>query len=80
MMGLAFFRTPSVHRAAHRAAARQEEQKKRDQELAELREALDAGYREVDAEAPGAPPPATVRAYQEVYGHFPRGWPPEVGA
>jgi hypothetical protein len=60
------------------ALAREEEQKRRDQELAELRESLDAGYREAVAEALHAPPPATVRAYQGVYGHFPRGWPPEA--
>ena len=43
-----------------------------------LRESLDAGYREAVEAARHAPPPATVRAYQAVYGHFPRGWPPEV--
>jgi hypothetical protein len=60
------------------ALAREEEQKKHDRELAELRESLDAGYREAVEEALGAPPPSTVRAYQAMYGHFPRGWPPEV--
>jgi hypothetical protein len=60
------------------ALARQEEQKTRDQELAELRESLDASYREAVAEAINAPPPSTVRAYQAVHGRFPRGWPPEA--
>jgi hypothetical protein len=60
------------------ALAREEEQKKRDQELAELRESLDAGCREAVEEALGALPPATVRAYQAMYGHFPRGWPPKA--
>jgi hypothetical protein len=60
------------------AVAREEEQTKRDHELAELRELLDASYREAVAEALNASPPATVRAYQAVYGHFPRGWPPEA--
>jgi hypothetical protein len=60
------------------ALAEEAEQTKRDQELAALRESLDAGYREAVEEALDTPPPATVRAYQAVYGHFPRGWPPEA--
>jgi hypothetical protein len=60
------------------ALAKEEEQKRRDQELAELRESLDAGYREAVEEALNAPPPATVRAYRAVYGHFPQGWPPSA--
>ena len=39
---------------------------------AELREA-NARARE---EAMDQPPPATVRAYRQVYGRDPRGWPP----
>ena len=39
---------------------------------AELREA-NARARE---EAMDRPPPATVRAYRQVYGRDPRGWPP----
>ena len=58
------------------ALAREEEQKTHDQELAELRESLHEGYREAVEEALNAPPPATLRAYQAVYGGFPRGWPP----
>ena len=60
------------------ALAKEEEQKNREQELAKLRESLDAGYREAVEEALNAQPPATVRAYQAVYGHFPQGWPPEA--
>ena len=60
------------------ALAREEEQKKHDRELAELRESLDDGYREAVEVAKSAPPPPTVRAYQAVYGHFPRGWPPDA--
>jgi hypothetical protein len=60
------------------ALEREEEQKERDRELAELRQSLDAGYREAVEEARNAPPPATVRAYRAVYGDFPRGWPPEA--
>src|SRR5262249_37561043 len=49
------------------ALAKEEEQRKHDQELAELRESLDEGYREAVEEALNAPPPATVRAYRAVY-------------
>ena len=60
------------------ALAREEEQKKHDQELAEFRESLDEDYREAVEQAVNAPPPATVQAYEAVYGHFPRGWPPSA--
>ena len=49
-----------------------------DAEVAELRRNLDEAYKESVAEARHDPPPATVRAYQLVYGRFPAGWPPEV--
>jgi hypothetical protein len=58
------------------ALAKEQEQKEQDKNLAELRESLDAGYREAVEEALKGPPPATVRAYEAVYGCFPRGWPP----
>jgi len=58
------------------ALAKEEEEKERDRNLASLRETLDEGYREAIEEAVNGPPPATVRAYEEVYGCFPRGWPP----
>jgi hypothetical protein len=60
------------------ALAKEEEQKEHDKKLAELRESLDEGYREAIDEALKGPPPATVRAYEAVYGHFPRGWPPSA--
>ncbi len=60
------------------ALAKEEEQRQHDQELAELRESLDEDYREAVEAAADAPPPATVQAYEAVYGHFPRGWPPEA--
>ena len=49
----------------------------RDDEVADLRRNLDEDYRESVEEARRDPPPATVRAYQRVYGSFPAGWPPE---
>jgi hypothetical protein len=48
-----------------------------DAEVAELRRNLDEVYKESVAEARHDPPPATVRAFQLVYGRFPAGWPPE---
>ena len=48
-----------------------------DAEMADLRRHMDEAYRESVEEARHDPPPATVRAYQSVYGRFPVGWPPE---
>ena len=48
-----------------------------DAEMADLRRNLDEAYKESVEEARHDPPPATVRAYQSVYGRFPAGWPPE---
>ena len=56
--------------------AREEAEREREKELAELRKSLDEGYREAVEQAAGEPPPATVRAYETVFGRFPRGWPP----
>jgi hypothetical protein len=58
------------------ALAKEAERQKHDQELASFRESLNEGYREAVEEALKQPPPATVRAYEAVYGGFPRGWPP----
>ena len=60
------------------ALAKEAEQKEHDHELAEFRESLDEGYREAVEEALKQPPPATVRAYEAVYGCFPREWPPDL--
>jgi hypothetical protein len=50
-----------------------------DAEVAGLRRDLDEAHRESVEEARHEPPPATVRAYQLVYGRFPAGWPPDPG-
>lgn len=50
----------------------------RQTELAEFRQNLDEAYRASIQNACDGPPPATVRAYQRVYGHDPDGWPPKV--
>jgi len=47
-------------------------------ELAEFRQSVDEAYRACIQNACDGPPPATVRAYQQVYGHDPDGWPPRV--
>ncbi len=56
----------------------EQEDQKKDAEIAEFREKLDEGYRESVEAAQDKEPPATVQAYQAVYGDFPKGWPPEV--
>jgi len=56
----------------------EQENQKRDEELATMRESLDEGHREAVEASRDQPPPATVRAYEVVYGQFPEGWPPEA--
>jgi hypothetical protein len=46
--------------------------------LAGFRQSLDEAYRASIQNACESPPPATVRAYQRVYGRNPDGWPPKV--
>ncbi|MGA2701861.1 MAG: hypothetical protein ABSH35_12295 [Isosphaeraceae bacterium] len=58
------------------ALAEEEEAKEQDENLAEMRETLEEGYRESIEEALKGPPPTTVRAYKAIHGCFPRGWPP----
>jgi hypothetical protein len=53
-----------------------EEDEEHERSLHELRESLDTAHREAVAAARDQPPPATVQAYESVYGHFPAGWPP----
>jgi hypothetical protein len=60
-----------------KAIARELESKRRQREVAELRESLDMAYRESVREARKNPPPRTVQAYRHVYGRWPSGWPPE---
>jgi hypothetical protein len=62
------------------ALAKNEGDRRRDQEIAEFREQLDEGRNEAIEEALKHPPPATVQAYRNVYGHWPQGWPPTPGA
>jgi acyl-CoA reductase-like NAD-dependent aldehyde dehydrogenase len=65
----------AAYSVSQAAVAELEAQKRRaevERFRAELREA-NARARE---EALDRPPPATVRAYRQVYGRDPRGWPP----
>jgi hypothetical protein len=57
---------------------RERKEAARDTELAGVRRNLDDAYRASVAEARNALPPATVRAYRQVYRRFPTGWPPQV--
>ena len=61
------------------ALAKEEENRKRDEEIAEFRERLEEGRNEEIEEALKLPPPAVVEAYREVYGQWPEGWPPTPG-
>jgi hypothetical protein len=47
-----------------------------DRQRADLHTLLEEGHREALEIAKGRPPPATVDAYRQIYGEFPRGWPP----
>ncbi len=60
------------------ALAEEQEEAQKDEEIADLRSSLDAGHREAVEASRDRPPPATVRAYEIVYGTFPEGWPPEA--
>ena len=48
----------------------------RERRNAELEQTLEEGHRDALDAAKDRPPPPTVEAYRQVYGEFPRGWPP----
>lgn len=50
--------------------------RRREAELERFRAELAASNAKAREEAMDHPPPATVRAYRQVYGRNPRGWPP----
>jgi len=56
----------------------EEEKAERAQEAAQLMADLEQDYQDAVKEAQESEPPDTVRAYRDVYGHFPRGWPPAM--
>lgn len=59
------------------ALQREADGRKRAAETARMRKQLDRDARTAMRKARTGPPPSTVRAYQEVYGKFPQGWPPD---
>lgn len=59
--------------------ANEEEDRRRDQEIAQLRDQLEEGRNDAIEEALKRPPPAIVRSYRTVYGRWRRGWPPTPG-
>jgi hypothetical protein len=58
------------------AFAKEQEERQEQAELQEARAKLDEIHSQACHEAMDRPPPATVRAYQEIYGRDPNGWPP----
>ena len=52
------------------------ERMERERQRAETDRILEEGHREALEAAKDRPPPPTVEAYRQVYGEFPRGWPP----
>ncbi|MCY3017568.1 MAG: hypothetical protein NTW87_00855 [Planctomycetota bacterium] len=60
------------------AFAQEVEDRRRDNELAEMQASLEKGFRADVRKALRRPPPSTVEAYRDIYGHFPRGWPPTL--
>lgn len=56
--------------------AKEQENAKRDRELAELREQMEEDTRRDMSAVRDTPPPPTVAAYRSAYGRFPEGWPP----
>ncbi len=61
------------------ALAKEMDDRQRDKEIAELRDQLEEGRNDAIEEALKQPPPPAVRAYRNVYGHWPQGWPPTPG-
>ena len=56
--------------------AAEKKEREEEEESARLEEQLEKLYRESIEQARSEPPPATVRAYFEVFGKWPSGWPP----
>jgi hypothetical protein len=70
---------PEPTRAAYsvsQAAVAELEAQKRRAEVEKFRAELREAHARAREEAMDRPPPATVRAYRQVYGRDPRGWTP----
>ena len=57
--------------------AQDEEDRRCDHEISDLRANLDRAYRASIENVRHLPPPSTVEAFHAEYGRFPRGWPPD---
>jgi hypothetical protein len=66
---------PARHSVSESAAAELRAQKRRT-EMARFCAEIDEMNARARGDALDRPPPATVRAYRQMYGHDPRGWPP----
>jgi TPP-dependent pyruvate/acetoin dehydrogenase alpha subunit len=60
------------------ALSQEREDEQRERETARLRSDLDEAHREAIEAAQDSPPPKTVSCYRDIYGDWPRGWPPSV--
>lgn len=58
------------------AFGKEQEERERQAELEKFRAELGEGAAKARRDAMDCPPPETVHAYQTVYGHDPKGWPP----
>ena len=58
------------------AFGKEQEERERQAELERFRAELAEGSAQARRDAMDHPPPATVRAYQTIYGRDPKGWPP----
>jgi hypothetical protein len=67
---------PGDRYSVSQAAVAELEAQKRRTEIERFRTELREANARAREEAMDRPPPATVRAYQQVYGRDPRGWPP----
>lgn len=59
------------------AFEREQQRAERERETRCVQKKLDQGTLTAQREARTKPPPDTVRAYQEIFGRFPTGWPPD---
>lgn len=57
------------------ALAKEQQRQEQEEQRKEMQESLDAMNRDLEDTISTSPPPATVIAYQTVFGRFPAGWP-----
>ena len=55
----------------------EQEESRKQKEFEEMQKNLRQSYNETVREARKLPPPETVKAFMNIYGRAPRGWPPE---